>query len=240
MKTAHLRINVPDRPGALARVARALADVGADILSVTVLERDQGRAVDDLYVDWPSVRSLVELVDAIATCRGARVVGVRRCAYPPSGRPELDLLEHLTNAPGRGLELLVDLSPGAFAADWAALVRRSEEDNAVVYASTGAPAPVPVPSWVPGRAYPVTTMCGPLAVIPIARAGQRLLVGRRSTPAFTRGEIVIMTSVVELAGKVIRTAYQPPSRRAPTTLTGGLINGGRSRAQRDVVPLNSA
>lgn len=238
--TAHLRINVPDRPGALARAARALADVGADILSVTVLERDQGRAVDDLYVDWPSARPLVELVDAIATCRGARMIGVRRCAYPPSGRPELDLLEHLMNAPERGLELLVDLSPGAFAADWAALVRRSEEDNAVVHATAGAPARVPVPSWVPGRSYPVTTMSGPLAVIPVAQAAQRLLVGRRSTPAFTRGEIVIMTSVVQLAERSIRTAYQPPSRRPPTALTGELIGGGRSRPQRDVVPLNSA
>ena len=48
-----LRVSFPDRPGALGQAARVLGTLGADILQVTVLERETGRAVDDFTVSWP-------------------------------------------------------------------------------------------------------------------------------------------------------------------------------------------
>ncbi len=51
-----LRVVLPDRPGTLGAVASALGGEGADILSVDVVERHQGVAVDDLVVDLPAAR----------------------------------------------------------------------------------------------------------------------------------------------------------------------------------------
>lgn len=48
-----VRVGLPDRPGALGRVARTLGVSGADMVHVAVLERLSGRAVDDFTVVWP-------------------------------------------------------------------------------------------------------------------------------------------------------------------------------------------
>ena len=48
-----LRVLLPDRPGMLGAVATALGETGADILSVDVVERAAGVAVDDLIASWP-------------------------------------------------------------------------------------------------------------------------------------------------------------------------------------------
>ena len=46
-----LRVELEDRPGSLGSLAVALGSVGADILSLDVVERTSGYAVDDLVVE---------------------------------------------------------------------------------------------------------------------------------------------------------------------------------------------
>lgn len=46
-----LRVQLPDRPGSLGALALALGSVGADILSLDVVDRGAGFAIDDLVVD---------------------------------------------------------------------------------------------------------------------------------------------------------------------------------------------
>ena len=46
-----LRVRLTDRPGSLGSLAVALGSVGADILSLDVVERGEGFAVDDIVVD---------------------------------------------------------------------------------------------------------------------------------------------------------------------------------------------
>lgn len=48
-----LRVELPDRPGALATLARVIAGEGGDVLSVDIHDLDQDRAVDDLVVSLP-------------------------------------------------------------------------------------------------------------------------------------------------------------------------------------------
>ena len=48
-----LRVQLEDRPGSLGSLAVALGSVGADILSLDVVERGSGYAIDDLVVDLP-------------------------------------------------------------------------------------------------------------------------------------------------------------------------------------------
>lgn len=48
-----LRIELVDRPGSLGSLAVALGSVGADILSLDVVERAAGYAIDDLVIELP-------------------------------------------------------------------------------------------------------------------------------------------------------------------------------------------
>jgi hypothetical protein len=48
-----LRVELDDRPGSLGSLALALGSVGADILSLDVIERGSGSAIDDLVVELP-------------------------------------------------------------------------------------------------------------------------------------------------------------------------------------------
>ena len=52
-----LRLVMPDRPGILGAVATALGTAGIDIVSLDVLERGTGVAVDDVVVDLSKNRS---------------------------------------------------------------------------------------------------------------------------------------------------------------------------------------
>ena len=72
-----LRIQLPDRPGALGAVATALGTVGADILSVDVIERSPGCAIDDLVLELPPDRLADSLVSAANTVPGVRVESIR-------------------------------------------------------------------------------------------------------------------------------------------------------------------
>lgn len=48
-----LRVELPDRPGALASLAAAIADVGGDVVSVDIHDLDADYAIDDLVVVLP-------------------------------------------------------------------------------------------------------------------------------------------------------------------------------------------
>ncbi|HXA74159.1 MAG TPA: hypothetical protein VNV83_07960 [Acidimicrobiales bacterium] len=46
-----VRIALPDRPGALGLVASRIGAVGGDIVAINILEREEGRAVDEFVVE---------------------------------------------------------------------------------------------------------------------------------------------------------------------------------------------
>ncbi|CAN5204601.1 hypothetical protein BH20ACT9_BH20ACT9_11620 [soil metagenome] len=63
-----LRCAVPDRPGALAGLAGAVADAGGDIEALDVVEVSEGRALDDLFVvvgPPGGLRGLVERLESL-------------------------------------------------------------------------------------------------------------------------------------------------------------------------------
>src|ERR1700722_17108579 len=99
-----LRVSIPDQPGALARVTQAIARAGADVISVSVLESDGGRATDDFRLRWPDRKNPKSLIDAANACMGGELLGCRRTRWLLDGRPDLDLLTYLIAVPERGLE----------------------------------------------------------------------------------------------------------------------------------------
>ena len=54
MSSYLLRVQLEDRPGSLGSLAIALGTAGADILSLDVVERGSGYAIDDIVVDLPA------------------------------------------------------------------------------------------------------------------------------------------------------------------------------------------
>jgi len=73
-----LRIWLPDRPGALGLVASRIGAVGGDIVAIDILDRSEGRAVDEFVVELDRD----DLVDLLRTeiheVDGARVEDVKR------------------------------------------------------------------------------------------------------------------------------------------------------------------
>jgi len=183
-----LRVELPDRPGSLGQVARTLGVVGADIVSVIVLERAQGRAVDDFTVVWPASALVGRILVGLGAVPGVRVVGVWRCTELPApiGR-DVALLGQVAADPGRGLATLVDGVPGLVAADWAAVTAvdpawagaPASAPLTVRYASWGAPLVPDIPDVAPLRPRSVTAADGTHYVaVPLQKAGLVLVAAR--------------------------------------------------------------
>ena len=147
-----LRIVVPDRPGVLGAVASALGAAGADILSLDVIERSPGRAVDDIVLELPPGRLADSLVSAAAQVPGVSVESIRPYAGQIDPHRELELINRLANATGEPLEVLADGVTRIFRAGWALVLDVPAGGTAKVLAAGGAApqvAELPVPWWPP-------------------------------------------------------------------------------------------
>lgn len=130
-----LRISLPDRPGSLGQVTGVLGSAGADITQVTVLDRGDGRAVDDITVFCPDSTPKEALAKHLLTVEGVSVEGIWTTREAPGTYPELEILKYITTAGERGLTTLIDSLPVLFSADWAA----ATAGESLVYASWRAP-----------------------------------------------------------------------------------------------------
>ncbi|MGA8846185.1 MAG: amino acid-binding protein [Nocardioides sp.] len=132
-----LRVELPDVPGSLGRLASAIGLAGGDIEMIEIVEkRLDGTAVDDVLLDIGPGVMPDSIVSACNQLDGVQVVWISRYA---SGGLVLDLeaVEELTSAPAAALDRLVDLMPATFRVDWAARIHRS---NGILHATGAAPA----------------------------------------------------------------------------------------------------
>jgi len=183
---AHLRVSLADRPGSLASLARALAAAGANVLSVRVLQREAGRAVDDLILDWPFERPWDAVIRAVEASPGARLHGLRHIAGVAE-TPEVELVRQVLLAPDRALALLVDALPSVLLADWAAAVD-SRRPRLPVVGTPRSPLPLPATPGALPRPRALVVEDDPVLAVPLAEEHLRLLVGRDGGPGFTRSE----------------------------------------------------
>jgi hypothetical protein len=213
-----LRLVVPDRPGILGAVATALGDAGIDIVSVDVLERGNGVAVDDIVVVLPAERVADSLITAATTVPGVEVESLRPFAGPMDTHRELDLLEALAPAGEGTAKVLAAELPRVFRSGWAVVLGGAEPDVTVLAASDAAPSleevrlpwlplssPVLLPSdqaWVPARwqEMAVEMMAAPLDV----QRGTAVLLGRSGGPVFRRSELLRLAHLAGLAATVSR------------------------------------
>jgi ACT domain len=222
-----LRVLVPDRPGMLGAVATALGSAGADIISVDVVERAAGVAVDDLVVDLPAGKLVDSLVSAAVSVPGVSVESIQRYSGALDVHRELELLESLASAPEQAAELLVAAVPRIFRAGWAVVTRYDERGPLVEAASPAAPdlsdvnlpwlplarADVldPTARWVPPEWAALGTE---LAAAPLGDPDRAVLVGRPGGPGWRPGEVLRLAHLAGLAVTVVaRRAPAPPLSR---------------------------
>jgi hypothetical protein len=222
-----LRLVVPDRPGILGAVATALGDAGIDIVSVDVLERGSGVAVDDVVVDLPRGRVPDSLITAVRAVPGVEVESLRPFAGPLDTHRELELLEALARAavtppePSLAAKLLAAELPRVFHSGWA-VVLSATEDPAWEVAATSEAAPkfegltlpwMPLrgprllPSeedWLPER---WRDMAIEMMAAPYGGPGCAVVLGRSGGPAFRRSELL---RLAHLTGIATTVASLPP------------------------------
>jgi hypothetical protein len=217
-----LRLVVPDRPGILGAVATALGDAGVDIVSVDVLERGGGLAVDDVVVELPADRPADTLITAVQTVPGVTVESLRPFAGALDTHRELDLLDALAHAGEGTAQLLADELPRVLHAGWAAIVRPGNDGATVLAGSEAAPAlaAVPLPwlpldaprllpsedDWLPER---WREMAIEMMATPFDGVGTAILVGRSGGPGFRRSELLRLTHLAGIAATVARLPPLP-------------------------------
>lgn len=145
-----LRVQLPDRPGTLGAVASALGEIGADILSVDVVERGSGVAIDDLVVELPSGRLPDTLITAAESIEGVEVDAVRPYAGVLDTHRELELVEEVAEEPARGLEIFTEGVPKIIRAGWAVVLGYDGAGVHRLTASAAAPETrMQNPPWMP-------------------------------------------------------------------------------------------
>jgi len=208
-----LRVSFPDRPGALGQAARVLGTLGADILQVTVLEREVGRAVDDFTVSWPGSVDIETVKDRLSGIPGMRVEGVWHTREIPGSAPDYDLLKHVAADPGRALATLVDAMPDLASAEWAVVV--SSENGEFVHHSWQAPSALDETGCLAGVKARDLTPLRPavlgagrhqLMSIPVAGRDLHLILARTDGPPFHRVELERAIRILELVSIMGRTS----------------------------------
>jgi hypothetical protein len=223
-----LRLVVPDRPGTLGAVATALGEAGVDIVSVDVLERTGGVAVDDVVVELPADRVPDSLITAVRSVPGVEVEALRPYAGPLDTHRELDLLEALARAavtppePSLAAKLLAAELPRVFHSGWAVVLSSPGTGGWDVTAASEAapifegvdlpwmplPAPRLLPSeddWLPER---WRDMAIEMMAAPYGGPGCAVVVGRSGGPAYRRSELL---RLAHLTGIATTVASLPPA-----------------------------
>jgi hypothetical protein len=136
-----LRIELVDRPGSLGSLAVALGSVGADILSLDVVDRSAGYATDDLVIELPPGAMPDRLITAAESLSGVRVDSVRPHTGLLEAHRELELLDHIAAANGNAtrLQVLANEAPKVLRVSWCTVLRSSGGELQRLAGSPGAP-----------------------------------------------------------------------------------------------------
>ncbi len=199
-----LRVQLADRPGSLGSLAVALGSVGVDILSLDVVEREVGYAVDDLVVELPSGGMPDAVITAAEALSGIRVQSIRPHTGLLEANRELELIAHVAAGQGRGakMQILVDEAPRVLRVAWTSIVTQTDGPLQRVAGSAAAPETLcqTVPwlpleaataldgtaDWVPQLWRDLDTA---LAAAPLGSSDTALVLGRVGGPEFLPSEI---------------------------------------------------
>lgn len=202
-----MRVSLPDRPGSLGSVASALGTMGADIFAVAIVQRDDGRAIDDFIVNLPAGRFPDVLVSVCQTVDDVQVEWISR--YPEGAGLETDLeaLERMTADPEQAAETLTTSAPGVFHTHWALLIDWARDAH-ITFSTPLAPdlrgdrlaafGPFDAVRRIePDEAFVDAWGETVIAMAPI-RGQRALMVGRHGGPSFLDSELARLRHLAAL------------------------------------------
>ena len=219
MRSFLLRVQLEDRPGSLGALAVALGTVGADILSLDVVERGEGYAVDDLVVDLPAGAMPDSLITAAESLSGVRVETIRPHTGLLEANRELELIDRVAAAGARQdkLQVLVDEAPRVLRVGWCTVVEHTEAGPRRIAGSPGAPETqaaatpwLPISraaaldaseAWVPQLWRDMDTT---LAAAPLGDPGTAVVLGRPGGPQFRPSEVVRLGYLAGIVATLVR------------------------------------
>ncbi len=212
-----LRVILPDRPGSLGLLALALGEVDADILSLVVVERGAGYAVDDIVVDMPKGALPDTLITAAEALDDTFVDAIRPFTGSLDTHLELALIDSVAVARHDRLQVLADGLPRALQVHWAVVVDGADGSAAPLAASSGTPETWPAEPLGPHAAGPValdtesdwlpeTWRNGDieLAAAPLGDSGRVVLLGRNGGPQFRPAEIARLGYITGILATVLK------------------------------------
>jgi hypothetical protein len=193
-----IRVKLPDRPGALGAVASRIGSVGGDVVSIDILERDNGIVVDELGVGL-SGGNLIGLVrDEILEVDGVSIESIRPLegAIPDRQAELLEVAAELfkQRSPAKLLEHLAARVRGSLAADSCAVL---EADGSGVVVCEGEQVGDNVRDLC-GSFPPEAVERGDLAFAAMTNAAKVVVVSRND-PVIRAGERRWISTMAELA-----------------------------------------
>ncbi|MDR7252816.1 hypothetical protein J2X46_001801 [Nocardioides sp. BE266] len=197
-----MRVELPDVPGSLGRVAGAIGEAGGDIEAIEIVEKREGFAVDDVLLEMSPGTMPDSVVSACSTLDGVSVLWINRYAAGGNLFLDLEVVEALTEDPATARDRLIDLLPVAFRVDWAARVRAGADGAAEVVHATDAAPPdftitsIPAPTRLPGDEVYVE------CAAPFD--DEVVLMGRRGGPEFLDSELARLQHLLGLAITISR------------------------------------
>lgn len=198
-----LRVELPDVPGSLGRLATAIGAAGGDIEAIEIVEkRRDGTAVDDVLLDMHGAGMPDSVVSAVNALDSVKVVWISRYAAGGNLFLDLEVLEELTEDPASALDRVVDLLPMTFRADWAARVHRS---SGLGRHTDGTPHALPFVE-IEAASRLVLDADDEISLYAGARidGNEIVVLGRRGGPEFVDAELARLGLLVSLAATLAR------------------------------------
>jgi hypothetical protein len=199
-----LRVELPDVPGSLGRLASAIGEAGGDIEAIEIVEKNHsGSAVDDVLLETAPGSMPDSIVSACNALDGVHVVWIGRYAAGGNLFLDLEAVEDLTESPDEALTRLVEVLPQTFRADWAVRIHRV---NGLVLSTESAPDDLPFAEIE--HACRLEVDDDPNGEILYAGAridgNEIVVIGRRGGPEFLDSELARLGHLVSLATSIAR------------------------------------
>ncbi|WP_205305107.1 ACT domain-containing protein [Nocardioides sp. 616] len=196
-----LRVELPDVPGSLGRVASTIGEAGGDIEAIEIVEKTgHGTAVDDVLLELAPGMMPDSIVSACSSLPGVHVLWVSRYAGGGNLFLDLEAVEDLTEHPGEAHQRLLALMPLTFRLDWAVRATQDGLGARILERTEAAPESVEwVDIGVPSRLISADdnlVLCG----VPVG--DDVYLLARRGGPEFLDSELARMGHLVGLATSI--------------------------------------
>ena len=196
-----LRVELPDVPGSLGRLASAIGSAGGNIDAIEIVSRGDGVAVDDVFLAPDAGVMPDSIVSAVQQVDGMEVLWISRYAAGTNLFLDLEAVESMTEDPENAASLLVELLPEVFRVDWGMLVRREPDRIAVLSGTSAAPTEIPADiAWPEDVTGATMFETGGLLVAgsPLP-PDEAIVIARRGGPEFLDSELARLSHLVALA-----------------------------------------